>query len=315
MADEEELKRLLEDVSAWNAWRKENSDAPIDLSDSTRNPFRSIDANLRAVDLSHANLFEADLRAADLSGAILFEADLSHANLSRATLSLADLFEATLSHANLSRATLSGADLSGATLSEAILYETVFANVDLGHVTGLETCGHGGPSVIDHRTLEQSGTLPLVFLRGCGLPDTFIDYLPALLNRPIQHYSCFISYSSQDDEFAQRLHADLQNKGVRCWFAPDDMKAGKKIHHQIDEAIRVYDKLLLVLSEHSMSSKWVGDEIRRARKREEQRGEQMLFPVSLVSFEALRDWELFDADRGTDSAAEIRQYVSGHFTA
>ena len=52
--------------------------------------------------------------------------------------------------------------------------------------------------------------LPLAFLRGCGLPNSLIDYLPSLLlDSPIQFYSCFISYSSKDEEFAQRVHADL----------------------------------------------------------------------------------------------------------
>ena len=63
----------------------------------------------------------------------------------------------------------------------------------------------------------------------------FIEYLPALLGATaIQFYSCFISYSTQNQDFAERLHADLQNKGVRCWFAPHDIQAGKKLHEQID---------------------------------------------------------------------------------
>ncbi len=78
-----------------------------------------------------------------------------------------------------------------------------------------------------------------------------------MVGRPIEFYSCFISYSTKDQEFAERLHADLQAKGVRCWFAPHDMKGGRKLHEQIDEAIRLHDKLLLILSEHSMSSNWV----------------------------------------------------------
>jgi hypothetical protein len=52
---------------------------------------------------------------------------------------------------------------------------------------------HYGPSPIDIRTLQRSGPLPLVFLRGVGLPDALIDYLPSLLNQSIQLYSCFIS--------------------------------------------------------------------------------------------------------------------------
>jgi hypothetical protein len=47
---------------------------------------------------------------------------------------------------------------------------------------------------------------------------------------------------------------DLQARGVRCWFAPYDIKGGRKIHEQIDEPIRLHDRLLLILSEQSMSS-------------------------------------------------------------
>jgi hypothetical protein len=50
-------------------------------------------------------------------------------------------------------------------------------------------------------------------------------------------YSCFISYSSKDQLFADRLHADLQDKGVRCWFAPHDLPIGAKTRDAIDEAI------------------------------------------------------------------------------
>jgi hypothetical protein len=131
------------------------------------------------------------------------------------------------------------------------------------------------------RTLERSGTLPLVFLRGIGLSDKLIEYLPSILGEAIQHYSCFISYSSKDDEFAHRLHADLQDKGVRCWFAPEDMKIGAKIRDTIDDAIRLRDKVLLVLSEASIASDWVEDEVDKAFEEERQRGGVVLFPVRL----------------------------------
>ena len=119
----------------------------------------------------------------------------------------------------------------------------------------------------------------LVFLRGVGLPDNLIDYLPSLLNQPIQFYSCFISYSSKDQKFADRLHADLQNKGVRCWFAPHDMPIGAKIIDAIDEAIRLRDKVLLILSENSIASDWVEDEVTRSLDEERERKQIVLFPV------------------------------------
>jgi hypothetical protein len=68
-------------------------------------------------------------------------------------------------------------------------------------------------------------------------------------------------------------------------------------------AERLHDRLLLILSEHCMSSEWVKTEIAKARKREVKEAKRVLFPVRLVGFERLRDWECFDADTGKDSAA------------
>jgi hypothetical protein len=166
-------------------------------------------------------------------------------------------------------------------LTGANLFETVFGNTNLSDVKGLDSCRHSGPSIIDYQTLQRSGPLPLVFLRGVGLPDNLIDYLPSLLNQPIQFFSCFISYSSKDQEFADRLHADLQNKGVRCWFAPHDMPIGAKIIDAIDEAIRLRDKVLLILSEHSVASDWVEGEVTRSLDEERERKQVVLFPVRI----------------------------------
>ena len=114
-----------------------------------------------------------------------------------------------------------------------------------------------------------------------GLPDNVIDYLPSLLTTAIQHYSCFISYSSKDQAFAERLHADLQNKGVRWWFAPHDMRIGAKIIDAIDEAIRLRDKVLLILSEGAIASGWVEGEVTRALDEERIRKQVVLFPVRI----------------------------------
>ena len=76
------------------------------------------------------------------------------------------------------------------------------------------------------------------------------------------------------------------------------------LNEQIDQAIRLYDKLLLILSPASMESTWVETEISKARKREINEGKRVLFPVGLVEFQALKTWERFDADTGIDSARE-----------
>jgi hypothetical protein len=121
----------------------------------------------------------------------------------------------------------------------------------------------------------------LPFLRGCGLPDRLIDYLPSLLEEAIQYYSCFISYSSKDEAFARRLHADLQNNGVRCWFAPHDLLIGAKTWDAIDEAIRLRDKVLLILSKRAIDSDWVEDEVNKGFAEERRRKQVVLFPVRI----------------------------------
>jgi uncharacterized protein YjbI with pentapeptide repeats len=223
------------------------------------------------------NLSDPDLSNADLSDVDLSYVDLSGANLNRANLFYAMLDRANLSGANLSNANLSHAFLSGANLSGAVLYRTIFGNVYLTGVVGLETCRHLGPSIIDHQTLQMSGQLPLAFLRGVGLPDKLIEYPPSLFNQAVQLYSCFISYSSKDDEFANRIHAD----GVRCWFAPHDLRIGDKILDAIDDAIRLREKVVLILSEHSIKSDWVEDEVTAGFEEERKRGQTVLFPVRL----------------------------------
>jgi uncharacterized protein YjbI with pentapeptide repeats len=238
-------------------------------------------ASLRTANLIRANLTRANLTGADLTGASLAGASLAGADLTRAILSGANLTGADLTGANFSRADFSRADLIGANFSKVRLSDTVFGGTNLTAVQGLETCVYEGPSTLDHRTLARSGPLPLAFLRGCGLPNTLIDYLPSLLNQPFQFYSCFISYASKDHAFAERLYADLQNKGVRCWFAPEDMKTGDRLRLRIDETIRVYDKLLLVLSKTSVTSQWVEQEVETALARERQQGTTILFPVRI----------------------------------
>jgi hypothetical protein len=259
-----------------------------------------IGANLRRSNLRGANLGDADLR-----GATLFGADLSGSYLGKATLRLADL----------ARADLSDADLTGANMTLARVGFTRFSNANLDGAKGLDTLKHIGPSSIGINTLYKSKrNFPDTFLRGAGVPEVFIGEMRFMNISEDEHYSVFISHSTKDQEFADRLYADLQAKGVRCWFAPHDVQGGKKLHEQIDEAIRIHDKLLLILSEASMESEWVETEISKARKREVKENRRVLFPIRLCAFETLRDWECFDADTGKDSAREIREYFIPDFS-
>jgi hypothetical protein len=302
MANEEHLEILGQGVEVWNRWREENPDVRPDLSEADLSGTDLGGADFVGANLYRAHLTRVDLSEADITGANLSEADLSQANLSEADLSGADLIRANLSQAILSWAHLSwahlggadlsaadlvaanfsGANLSRADLSNAKVFATVFADIDLSVTKGLETLRHRGPSYIDIHTIYRSGgKIPEAFLRDAGVPDTFIAYVASLTAEAIQYYSCFISYSSKDDAFAQRLHTDLQQKGVRCWFAPEDMKIGDEIRPRSQESIKGHDKLLVVLSEHSINSAWVKTEVETAFEEERKRNKTVLFPVRL----------------------------------
>ena len=294
-------------------------------------------ANLSDATLIRANLNRANLCRSDLSGAHLGDADLSGANLYNAALIDAYLNDANLSGADLSSANLRVADLGRANLRDAVLNTAVFASthlygakfananlaytklagLDLSKVNELDQVTFHGPCPISVDTLVKSkGKIPESFLRGCGVPDTWIEYLPSLLGsqRPIEIYSCFISYSHRDEEFCRRLYSRMRDEHLRVWFATERMKGGRKLHEQITTAIRLHDKLLLVLSEDSMKSEWVATEIYTARQREKKEDTQVLFPIRLVDFKHIQDWECFDADSGRDMAREIREYFIPDFS-
>jgi uncharacterized protein YjbI with pentapeptide repeats len=305
MANPEHITRLTR-VETWNQWRNDNRAVIPDLREADLHGADLRGAHLRGADLSWADLSwadlsEVDLREADLRGANLSGANLSGADLIKADLIKAGLIWADLRGANLSGANLSGADLSGANLRETGVGLTLFADIDLSEVQGLESVLHTAPSTIGIDTIYKSkGQIPEIFLRNAGVPEPFIVQMKALVGAMelIQFYSCFISYSSKDQDFAERLHADLQAKGVRCWFAPEDLKIGDRFRESIEESIRVYDKVMIVLSDASVKSRWVEREVHAALEREDRETRTVLFPIRIdeAVMEATQPW-----------AAEVRR--------
>jgi hypothetical protein len=324
MANPEHLKILREGVSRWNKWRGQHPQTQPDLGGAELafadlHGAALLKANLVEAYLFKVNLNEADLSGANLSGAKLIKADLTYAKFRGADLRCADLSGANLRWAELAGTRLDEADLSGANLSRAsLLYATlartnigktnfskadfgqgILVDVDLNKALGLESVKHFFPSSIGIDTfLKSKGKIPEVFLRGAGVPDIFIEYAASLAGKAIEFYSAFISYSSKDEDLAKRLYADLQTKGVRCWFAPEDLKIGDKFRTEIDRAIRVHDKLLLLLSANSILSDWVEKEVETAFDRERHDKRTVLFPIRL-------DDTIVDAVDGW--AADIRR--------
>ncbi len=102
-------------------------------------------------------------------------------------------------------------------------------------------------------------------------------------------YSCFVSYSAKDQPFVDQLYEDLRHVGVPCWLDTKDLRTGARIAAQIDRAIQSQDRVMLVLSESSVRSWWVGYEINHAIALERARGGTRLFPIRLD--DAVFAWE------------------------
>lgn len=221
--------------------------------------------------------------------------DLSSVNLSYTNLSYTNLRHTRLNDATLRFVDLSHADLDNAHFYNTTLSRVIFAWNDLRIVEGLETVFHFDRSIVDLNTVQlPEGPTRTVFLRGVGFPDTLVEYYDSLYNSPLQFSSCFISYSHEDNVFAQRIWKNLQDKGVRCWFAPHDLRPGDYHHSRIDEAIHVHENALILLSEHSVESNWVKHEIMTARAREVKQERTVLFPVRLDNaiMETTKDWAM-----------------------
>lgn len=288
-----------------NLSRADLSDAGLRLADLIEANLKGADlcwANLSEANLRGANIREANLQGANMTGSNLRGTKLNSANLSQANISRADISFSELNKANLYGADLSGADLSnsilkganliganltgtnldGADLSGAVIGATLFGNVDLSNVKGLESLQHLGPSTVGIDTIYRSnGKVPILFLRNAGVPGHLIDYIEMFVDRNKKHYSCLISYSAKNEQFAHKLYEDLQAQGVRCWLVNEKLKRRDRNHAMIDAAVNLHDKLILVLSGDSIDKGWAENEYNKAIEKEMRSGKITLVPITL----------------------------------
>jgi uncharacterized protein YjbI with pentapeptide repeats len=284
-------------------------------------------ASLKKADLSKVLLTAADLRSADLEGANLSFSNIDAYSmepgevLSYGITMPANLSGAQLKGALLYKTTIQEAILNGASFDGALIARARFSHVDLSRATNLHNAVHLAPAGIDLDTLEltaaglngKASDDVETFLRDAGLPSEYLDSFQRRLNSG-KFYSCFISHSSEDQTFCRKLYYRMKAEGLRVWYSPENVQGGHRLYEQIKGAIRAHDKLLLVLSEHSMRSSWVELEIREALEYEREKGQRKLFPISVTNFSRIKRWKAIDADTGQDLAVRIREYFVPDFS-
>lgn len=67
----------------------------------------------------------------------------------------------------------------------------------------------------------------------------------------------FISYSSKDKDYADKVLQELERNGIDCWMAPRDIPGGSYYAREIPHAILSCSVFLLILSDYAQTSDYV----------------------------------------------------------
>ncbi len=125
-------------------------------------------------------------------------------------------------------------------------------------------CGYGdGLTNPEHRTPQKRG------------PSGIIDAASSASD--LEPMNVFISYSSEDGEWAQELISRLKRAGLKVWDAASEVAAGDNWSLKIGKALEKSDAMIVLISPDSARSPWVQREIEYALTSE--RFQDRLIPV------------------------------------
>lgn len=84
------------------------------------------------------------------------------------------------------------------------------------------------------------------------------------VSKSIVRPSVFIGHSSVDKPFVRRLVTQLNNDGVETWLDELEIRIGESIHQKVNEGLKRSDFFIVVLSQASVKSPWVQEELSSA---------------------------------------------------
>ncbi len=128
----------------------------------------------------------------------------------------------------------------------------------------------------------------------------------------------FISYSRKDAEFALKLTADLERRGIQVWIDQGDIVAGDAWRKQIVEGIQSCRVFLVILSPRSATSENVVKELSIAES-----GHKKIVPILYQPVEIPKEMEYqlaglqyqaFDHGDYEENVARLVQVISGQTT-
>lgn len=91
--------------------------------------------------------------------------------------------------------------------------------------------------------------------------------------------SVFLSHTSIDKPFVEKLAHDLKRVGVDVWFDKWEIKVGESLTWGIEQGIRENEHLAIVLSPEAISSEWVRSELGAAWAKQMQQKKVVVLPL------------------------------------
>lgn len=272
--------------------------------------------NLQKADFSRRDVSDVDFRGADLSGAVFDTvegrrtsfagAKMVSARFSGCQFGAVDFeggrlegskwHETSAYNTNFSACDFRRSDLNGVHAEVCLFHGATFEDASFARLSfvqclglhetiGLVSVFHRAPSAFDNATLRDScAGLPEAFLLNAGFSIEEVQTLQGMYRSGIRFYSCFISYTEVDKDLAFRLHTDLIANGVSCWQDEHNLKGGDFWRRQINEALRIYDKVLVICSEASLQRPEVVEEILQEIEQERVTNSKKLFPIRVDEY-------------------------------
>jgi hypothetical protein len=129
----------------------------------------------------------------------------------------------------------------------------------------------------------------------------------------------FLSHSSQDKKFVERLAHDLIVRGVQVWYSEWEIRVGDSLVQKISDGIDSSGWLLVVLSAASVQSEWVRRELSAGFMLELERRSVFVLPARIDDAEVpllLKEKRYADF-RDYDAALEqvLERFIPDHASA
>src|SRR5262245_62037621 len=98
---------------------------------------------------------------------------------------------------------------------------------------------------------------------------------------PMRPPTVFISHSSNDDQRAHELAADLRAEGISVWIDREEIQFGDSVPQRIAEGLAAATVLLVLVSTHFANSAWCRVEYESLLMNEISSGHVSVVPVRL----------------------------------